>query len=287
MSTVNRTMIILLVLFFYGGGNLAYAQLWRYLNDCPEKEKATDKKLKKEAFSVVTKRTIAYGDTFCYDIMTHVIKSFDGQSVKIRLFEKPFSRHVVHLDLPDEKLVIPDFYALARVHHLSADLLEIVYSPRGGSDDGFDNVLILGVNKNRFCIVMEVQSIHEFDGPEQNGLYNLLLKLRSITINNYQMTLSVRDLVKSDDSTKNYDRKSIFHLKFNNDQHIFYTDNQRLDAYTYEEDNKTKNHHITGLYRFIDLGQYRYCFFNKVWYSVWKEKKTGEISMFSDQTQRN
>lgn len=275
------------MLLSYCGKNVAHAQLCRYLDDSPEKEKAADRELQKEAYSVVTKRTVAYGDTFSYDIMTHVIKSFDGQSVKIRLWEKPFSGHVFHIDLPDDKLIISDFYALARVHHLSSDLLEVVYSPRGGSDDGFDNVLILGVNKNRFCIVMEVQSIHEFDGPGEYGLYNLRLKLRGNAVNNYQMTLNVRDLLKSDNSTKNYDRNSVFQLKFDKDQHIFYTDNESLDAYIYADDSKTKKQHITGLYPFIDLGQYRYCFFNKVWYSVWKDNKTGEVSMFSDQTQRN
>lgn len=286
MDVLNRTVIILSILLSYGGNNVAHAQLWRYLNDSPDKENAADKELKKEAFSIVAKRTAAYGDTFSYDIMTHVIKSFDGQSTKIRLWEKPFSGHVFHIDLPNDKLIIPDFYALAKVHHLSGNLLEIVYSPRGGSDDGFDNVLILGVNKNRFCIAMEIQCIHEFDGPGEYGLYNLHLKLKDNAVDNYQMTLKVRDLLKSDNKTKNYDRSAAFQLKFDKDQHIFYTDHQKLDAYIYKDDSKTKKQHVTGLYPFIDLGQYRYCFFNEIWYSVWKDKKMGEVSIYPYGTQR-
>jgi hypothetical protein len=269
-------------LFFYAGNNIAHAQLWRYLNDSPEKEKAADKELKKEAFLVITKKTLAYGDTFTYDVMTYAIKSFDGVAAKISLWEKPFNGHVFHIELPDDSLTIRDFYSLARVHHLSNDLLEIVYSPRGGSDDGFDNVLILGVNKSKFCIVAEIQSVHEFESPNVYGLYNLHLKLQGTSIDNYQMAVKVRDLLKSNNKAKkSYDKSAHFLLKFDKDQHIFYTDNQKLDAYIYQEDIKTKKHHVIGFYPMINLGQYRYCFFNKTWYSVWKDQTTGEVSLLS------
>lgn len=278
MTCLNRTFIILLVLFFYSGSNIAHAQLWRYLNDSPENREAVDKELKKEAFSVITKKTVAYGDTFSYDIMTHVVKSFDGKITKISLWEKPFDGHVFHIDIADDKLIIPDFAGLAKVHHLSNDLLEIVYSPRGGSDDGYNNVLILGVNKGKFCMVSEIQSAHEFD----NGFYDLNLKLQGTSINNYRVAVKVRDLFKAENKDeKSYNRRAHFLLKFDKDQHIFYTDNQKLDAYIYQEGIKAKKRHVTGFYPMINLGEYRYCFFNKTWYAVWKDKTTGEVTMFS------
>ncbi len=282
MTSLNRILIILSTLVFYAGNNVANAQLWRYLNDSPETEKAAENELKKEAFSVITKRTVAYGDTFSYDIRTYAVKSFDGLTAKINLWEKPFHGHIFHIDLHDDKLTIPDFNCLIRVHHLSDDLLEIVYSPRGGSNDGYDNVLILGVNKGKFCIVTEIQCIHEFEVPEKYGLYNLHLKLQGTNTDNYQMIVTVRDLLKSDNKDeKSYDKSSKFLLKFDKDQHIFYTDNQKLDAYIYQEDAKTKKHHVTGFYPMIDLGEYRYFFFNKTWYSVGKYTATGELSMLS------
>jgi hypothetical protein len=79
----NRTLIILSILFFYTGNNIAHAQLWRYLNDSPEKKKAADKELKKEASSVITKKTVAYGDTYTYDVMTYAIKTFDDSQQKL------------------------------------------------------------------------------------------------------------------------------------------------------------------------------------------------------------
>ena len=285
MVFLNRTLIILSILFFYGGNNIALAQLWRYLNNSPEKEKAADRELKKEAFSVITKKTIAYGDTFSYDIMTYSIKSFDNVVVKINLWEKPFDGHVFHIDLPGDKLTIPDFNGLVRIHHLSNDLLEIVYSRRGGSNDGYDNVLILGVSEGKFCTTTEIQSVHEFEVPKEYGLYNLHLKLQGANTDNYKMIVTVRDLLKSGNKDKkSYDKSSSFLLKFDRGQHIFYTDNQKLDAYIYQEDieaDKTKKHRVTGFYPMIDLGEYRYCFFNKAWYSVWKDISTGEVSMLS------
>jgi hypothetical protein len=280
VTFLNRAAAILLVFFVLAGNNVAHAQLWRYLNDSPEKEKAADMELKKEAFSVITKNTVVEGDTLTYDLITYAIKSFDGVTAKINLWKKPFSDHVFHIDLPDDKLIIRDFYSLLRVHHLSNDLLEIVYSPRGGSNQGYDNVLILGVNKGKFCIVAEIQSLDEFDYPDVYGLYNLHLKLQGANINNYRMIVKVRDLLKSDNKTQiSHDRSSKFLLKFNKDQHIFYTANRQLNAYTYKNDYKTKKDHVKGIYPMIELGEYRYCFFKKTWYSVWKDKTTGEVSL--------
>lgn len=281
MTFLKKTLIVLCLLVF-AEVKVASAQLWRYLNDSPEKEKAADRALKKEAFSVVTRKTIAYGDTLSYDIMTFALKSFDGATVKIDLWEKPFSDRVFHIDLPNDKLIIPDFYALARVHHLSTDLLEIVYSPRGGSDDGYDNVLLLGVEKNKFCIVLEIQSLHEFDGPGMYGLYNLHLKLTGNRADNYQLNIQVHDLLKSDSKKKSYDHNSSYQLKFDKSQHLFYTSNQKLDAYIYRESAKARKRHITGIYPTIDLGQERYCLFDNIWYAVWKDKFNGEITMYAN-----
>jgi len=58
MSSAKRITVVLIVLIFYMGINNAYAQLWRYLNDSPESEKAYEKSLDKEACSVVNIDTL-------------------------------------------------------------------------------------------------------------------------------------------------------------------------------------------------------------------------------------
>jgi len=279
VTFANRIAAVLLVLIFYADSNTAYAQLWRYLNDSPEAEKAADMALKKEAFSVITKRTIAYGDTFPYDVMTYAIRSFDGRPCKISLWEKPFHGHIFHIDLPDDRLIIPDFHCLIRVHHLSDDILEIVYSPRGGSDQGFDNVLLLGVNKGKFCIVMEILSVNEFEGPDEYGLYNLHLKLSGKSVNDYQLGLNVRDLLKSDKPKKSYDRSSNYILNFDKSLYVFYNEMRPMDTVVELYDtniDKTKLRRIKGNYPVIKLGEYEYIFLNGLWYEVTKDHATGK-----------
>jgi hypothetical protein len=279
VTFTNRIVAILLVLIFYAGNHTAYAQLWRYLNDSPEAEKAADMALKKEAFSVITKRTIAYGDTFPYDVMTYAIRSFDGRPAKISLWEKPFHGHIFHIDLPGDKLIIPDFSGLAKVHHLSSDLLEIVYSPRGGSDQGYDNVLLLGVNKGKFCVVMEILSINEYEGLGEYGLYNLHLKLSGQSVNNYQLAIHIRDLLKSDKPKKSFDRSSNYILKFDKNLHIFYNEMRSMNAVVELYDtktSKTKLRQIKGSYFVIKLGEYEYIFLNGGWCDIYKDHATGK-----------
>jgi len=282
VTSLNRTPVILSILFFCAGNNIAHAQLWRYLNDSPEKQKAADKALKKEASEVITKKMVAYGETLSYDIMTHTIKSFDGVAAKIDLWEKPFNGHVFHIDLPNDQLIIRDFSGLVSVHHLSHNLLEIIYSPRGGSDEGYDNVLLLGVDKGKFCIVAEMQSVYEFERSKVYGLYQLHLKLQGTNIGNYQMFVKVLDLLRSENKgEKSYDKSTNFVLKFDKARRIFYTDKQKLDAYIELEGVTPKKLHVRGYYPMINLGEYQYCFFNKIWYSVWKDVTTGKVWMSS------
>ena len=277
MTFTNRITIVLLVLTFYVGNNTAYAQLWRYLNNSPEAEKAADMALKKEAFSVITKRTVVDKDTFPYDVMTYAIRSFDGRTAKISLWEKPFSDRVFHIDLPGDNLIIPDFYCLVRVHHLSDDILEIVYSPRGGSNDGYDNVLLLGVNENKFRILMEIQCIQESEVPEWYYLYNLHLKLSGKSVNNYQLALHVRELRKDDKPKKSYDKSNNYTLKFDKNLHIFYSEVKPMDAVVEVYDtNKTKPRQIKGDYPVIKLGEYEYVFWDGLWYEANKDHTTGK-----------
>lgn len=123
--------------------------------------------------------------------------------------------------------MIRDFYSLARVHILRKDLLEVVYSPRGGSDDGYDNALILGIKKGKFCIVMEIESVHEFATMDEYCFYNLHLHLKGQNVCNYKMAIDVREYLKS---KKGYDRTSNFALTFDRERNIFYNQIKPLNA---------------------------------------------------------
>ncbi|MDN3583093.1 hypothetical protein [Mucilaginibacter flavus] len=278
MIPINRISIILCLLIFYVGNNKAHAQLWKYIGDTPEKEKAFEKELSKEASSVITRKSIAYGDTFSYDTRIYTINSFDGHPAKISLWEKPFNGHVFHIDIPGDHLVIGDFSGLAKVHHLSNDILEIVYSPRGGSDQGYDNVLLLGVDKGKFCVLMEILSVNEYEMPGEYGLYQLHLKLSGKTADNYQLALHIRDLVKSNKPKKSFDKSSYTLLKFDKTQHIFYNETKIMDtvAAMYDGIGNTKKYPMKGVYPRIKLGVYDYFFANRLWYAAGKDT-TGRL----------
>jgi len=280
VTFVSRITTIFLFFILYVGNNTANAQLWRYLNVTPESEAKAEKDIEREASSVVHKKTIFEGDSVSYDIMTYTIRSFDDRIAKISLWEKPFSGHIFHIDMPGDKLAIADFTALAKVHHLSNDLLEIVYSPRGGSDQGFDNVLILGVENGKFRIVMDILCINEYTDVGKYGLYNLHLKLKGKNIDNYQLAITVNDMLSSNNKgDKSFNKTAKFDLKFDRDKKVFYNEIKHVDGkFEFYDDKigKTKTLHLTGVYPSINLDQYVYYLVNEIWYSSYKSPTTGK-----------
>lgn len=271
MSLAKRTLFIVLTLALAVGNNLAHAQPWRYLNDSPAKQKTFERSLKKEASSIVTRQTIADGEKFPYDIMTYTILSFDDKPANISLWEKPFNGHIFHIDLPNDKLIIPDFSGLLKVHHLSNDILEIVYSPRGGSDQGYDNVLLLGVNKGKFCVLMDILCVNEYQAPGEYGLYKLDLKLSGKNVNNYRLNAQIRDLVKSTDREKRLDKNSSYTLKFDKIQHLVYNEIKTMDTkveIAIVNTGNTRTAYLKGAYPMINVGKYQYLSVNGLWYAI-------------------
>lgn len=272
MAFIKRVTLILMLLNFYAL-NFAYGQLWRYIGDTPKKEKEYEKELSKEAIEVSNKRNVAYGDTFSYTIRTYLLKAIDSLAARITIYEKPFS-HKFHIDCVTDSLTINDFSALARVHIFSPTLLEVVYSPRGGSDEGYDNVLLLAVNKGKFCIVMEIQSVDEYSYPDAYGVYNLNIKLTRQNTADYQLLVNVHDLKQVKEKRKNYNHYFNYTLKYNNKLNLFYSANKYLntvaDIWNYKT-NKTESKHIKGNIPLIKLGKQEYYYFNAKWYSGGKD----------------
>lgn len=259
----------------------ARAQLWRYLNNSPESEKAYENTIEKEACSIVIKNIVVDSTEFSYKIISYPVQSFDNVPNNISVVEKPFS-HKLNIISPNDSLVIYDFHSLAKVHILAKDLLEIVYSPRGGSDQGYDNVLILGLDKSKFCIVMEIQSINEFALADEYGLYNLRLKLIRQNIHNYQMSVNIRDLLRSNTNRlKSYDKRSHYILKFDEKRKIFYSDFKSINAMVDIWEpiaNKTTQRQLTGNYPMIKLGILEYYYIDNAWYAGRKDVTSGKYS---------
>ena len=225
----------------------ANAQLFRYLDRNSAPDIAQYKAIEQEACSIVTRYAIVYADTVPYKVMDYVIQAFDGSCDKITLFEQP-SSHTLYIGCPHDSLKIEDLYCLTKVHFFRPDLLEVVYSPRVGSDEGYDNVLILGINKGKLCILMHVRSVDEYYFSDDYKLYNLRLSLRGIERDQYHLGVSIHEILRSTTKvSKNYDRNSKYVLKFDERQKIFYNE-------------------VRHLHPMINLGEYQYYFVDHRWY---------------------
>jgi len=238
------------------------AQLWRYLNDNPQGEAAAERALDKEACSIVTKHEIFFEENISYKLRTYCLRAFDSIGGKIGI--SPGERgHAILIAGPKDSIKLDDVSRLVKVHFFRPELLEVVYSPRGGSDQGFEYVLILGLNKGHIQVAAEFLTINEYSMPNEHHLRELRLKPRGNTLQDYNLTVGIRDLTKSTaDSTAGHDRRSIVDLKFDEARMIFY--------------NKIEHNYPT-----IDLGDNeKYYYFDNSWHQLVKDE-TGEKSAMS------
>ena len=113
---------------------------------------------------------------------------------------------------------------------------------------------------------MELQNIHEFDGPHLCGLYNLKIKLKGNKINDYKLFITVHDFLRSDKPENNYNKWCYFFLKFDKNKKIFYNEkgvvNKQFELFKCDKQNQND----LGLYSVINLNKYKYVFINGLWY---------------------
>jgi len=246
-------------LFCYKKAN---AQLWSYVGWTPAKEKAFEKRLKKEAYKVITHYD---ADKFPNDEMIYRLESLDSSICYVHIMYVPFSGEY-NITCKTDSLKIADCQGVNRLHFLRKDLFEIVYRPRGGSDDGYENVLLLAIRNGKFRIAMDAQTMHDYDGPGFVGLDETHLTLTG-TPPTYLLTLKNHDLRRYDKRSKNFDHYHIYTLRYNNKLNVFYNAYEKVNGYVYNDDPKNE-YRISGVFPVINLGEYKYCYTNDCWYVV-------------------
>jgi hypothetical protein len=276
MSLAKRFFFILILFLIYGSEPV-FSQLWRYGNYSKEKEDTYEKELSKDAISVVYKKASAWSVTSSYPVRTFQIEALGGEIGKITLYEKSFSRKF-NIDYKKEKFNIPDFWGLSEIHVLGKNLLQITYSVRGGSNEGYQNILILALVKGKFQVVMHVQSLNEYGYPEVNGLYTLDLKILGQNKTNYKAVLSTRKEYSNMDWSKNRLDYNKFFLVFNKGENIFYNQIRSLKGkFKFYDDNLEKSiqQEINGEFPIIHLDESDYYYINKIWYKsgIGEDKK--------------
>jgi hypothetical protein len=249
------------------------AQLWKYLGKYdPKADLAFDKTLDKEACSITSSSEMYAGGKSTFKIRTYCIRSFDSTQSKIALSEIHHG-HVLSIAGPDSIITIDDIVGLVKIHFLSPELLEVVYSPRGGSDQGFEYVMILGVKNDHLCIAGEFLTINEYTIPDEYHLHEVRLKLQGQNLRDCQLTANVRDVLNADvHRSKNYDRKSIYVLRFDTTRKIFYDKVEHLNAAFRMNSSDARPILLTGDYPMVDLGpDEKYYYINDTWYALTKD----------------
>jgi hypothetical protein len=255
----------------------ANAQLWSYIGDTPAKEKAFDKYLKKEAYKVIARHT-PDADKFPYDEIIYRLWSLDSSRCYIHITQVPFTK-TLSVKCATDSLEIDDCMGPARLHLLRKDLFEIVYSPRGGSDDGYDNVLLLAIHNGKFRIALEIESLHDFDGPDFFGLDEAHLKLAGSGPKDYKLTIKAHQLCRADKKAKNFDHYETYPLRYDDKLNVFYSSYTSVSGHIY--DDAEKKHEITGTCPVIKLGEAKYCYINDCWYVIAQVDENGKIVLWN------
>jgi len=256
--------------------NEAYSQLWAYIGDTPAKDRAFEKRLQKEAYSVITHYD---ADRFPYKELRYHLQSLDGPICNVHIMQVPFTK-MLNISTLRDSLMIPGCTGTDQIHFLSKELLEIVYGEVGGSDDGYENVLLLALKNGKFRIAMEIQSLHQYDTPDDVGVNEVHLKLNGQTRKEYQLILKTHDLYRSQNKSKNFDHYHTYTLKYDDTLNLFYMSYETISGLIWDDTNNHKQK-IKGIFPEIKIGDEEYCYVNNYWHSVGKDGK-GNINMTTD-----
>ena len=258
MALAKRSFYILLLLSFGIGNTKSYAQLWRYLT-----LQGNDENSQKQDG-------------------VYTITSIDGKLTKVRIVRKALTDGITRIKTATDRLGIMGTMGIDTVFALNKNLLQVVYSPHGGSNDGYQNTLILAVNKGKLYIVMEVMSYHEFGLNGPDGIYKLNVRLTGQNLKDNQLLVNVRDIDSSGtDAAKQHDLRRSFVLKYDSEKNIFYNGVRNINVKADFYDNKTdqlKQRYIKGAFPVIKIDDYEYFFIGKIWYGGGKNTYTGKYS---------
>lgn len=279
---------VAIVIILLGLCTSVKAQLWSYINATPENEKAAELRLEREASSVKEVPIVVYGDSLSYTLITYDLQSFDGKLYRIATAQKPFTKRL-NISYGNDSLVFVDVMGMDGAHFLNKNFLEIIYSPRGGSDLGLQNTIILCIERGKLHVAMEIESGVQLDGPDMWHEYYVTAYLKGQNGNDYQLLFETNDRYNfGTHSKKNRNINAKYTVKFDAQKKIFYNTYRNVNAIVgdwevpgYETKPKTKPEYIKGYYPAIVLGDEEYYYIKNNWYSA-RKWFDGKIHLDSD-----
>ncbi|MBS1532054.1 MAG: hypothetical protein JSU01_17265 [Bacteroidetes bacterium] len=264
------------------------AQLWSYINVTPESEKAAELRIEREASSVKEVPIIVYGDTLSYTLTTYDLQSFDGKLYNVAVSQKPFTKRL-NISCGNDSLVFIDVMGMDSVHFLNKNFLEILYSPRGGSDLGLQNTVVICIEKGKLHVAMEIESAAQSAGPDEWSEYYSTAELKGNDETDYQFLIKTNDRYHSDKHPKkNHNLNAKFGVKYDSERKIFYNTYRDVNAVVgdwevpgFKTKTKTKLTYMKGHYPAIVLGDEEYYYIKGCWYSA-RKWFDGKIHLDSD-----
>lgn len=205
---------------------------------------------------------------------SYLIKSFEGQNVKIQLTEKTTknSWNVAKLSCLSDSLFLVDYNGIKEVHVLRDKFLEIIYNAVGGSGYQTRNTMILCVSKNKFNVAILVDSFGKsFGGDVDGSLYLVKFSITGNKKKNFKLAALIYDRHKSrSNPQKNYIKNEHVILNFDSVRNIFYTAHKNIhQSFTINnpKTQKSTEQRISGLFPIIDLSGDNYYYIKNEWYN--------------------
>lgn len=126
---------------------------------------------------------------------------------------------------------------------------------------------------------MEIESLHDYDGPGYFGLNEVHLTLKGQTRQNYLLILQTRNLYSANNKSKSFDHYKTYTLKYDDKLNLFYTSNEAVSGLIWNNDTNNLEHQITGVFPVIRAGNQKYCYIIDRWYSVGKDFQNGKTTL--------
>jgi len=171
---------------------------------------------------------------------SYTIESFDGKKENIKLYYESASG-ILTISCLGDTLVIDNYLAADSVKVLNKKFLQINYAKRGGSNEGFGNLLLLHIAQEKLCQTLHVNAYTNYDFrnvSHMKGSLNeyYLFKVKStLTGNNndtYKLKLNIHNEQRSDTNRKlnhNYNRIEL--LSFDKKREVFFSAYEHLNGY--------------------------------------------------------
>jgi len=124
---------------------------------------------------------------------TYTIRSFEGIQVDVNFYYRPGSEKLVISCLQDT-LVLDDYWAMDTVKILDRVFLQLNYSRRGGSNEGFGSLILLYFSNGRLGEALNIESYSNWDmRPANYLLFTVDAQLTGHDVDSYQLKLTIHD----------------------------------------------------------------------------------------------